>query len=268
MRLIERRRAVKRARTKAEAIVSKAVASAFGERFKTLKRDLRRSNLRKRLKKHLSKQDTFGPGEAGWDEWGEYFVDLLTEALMEGAGLVGSIENQVWTSRGFAQFIIDREKIVTEYQNRTGKQIKNIADDTRDAVLEDIHEWYNTDAGLPDLIASLEQYFSHTRAELIATTEMGYVASEVALEQMQEYGISRWIWDAFDDFLTCEFCASMHGQVFAVGEEMPPDASHPRCRCGVLFADENGMELMVKGVEDIDKLAKWAEDTVRDEKGH
>jgi len=232
MRLVERRRLIKKTRIAAEKKITQLVVDQLQSRFRSLKRELRKGNFRKRMRKFTKADPLPGaiqPGNTGWNDWIDVFTEELILALMDGADKVGSIENVIWMSRGYPQFIVDLQMVIDRYQARTGRQIKNIAEATRDNTLQAISDWFNTDAGLPTLIENLEEYFDEPRATLIATTEMGYVASEVADEQMGEYGITKFIWDSFDDWLTCEQCSELDGQVFDRGEPMPPEASHPNC---------------------------------------
>jgi len=46
-------------------------------------------------------------------------------------------------------------------------------------------------------------------------------------------------WDAIQDDRTCEFCMNMHGQKLLISEGMPPDASHPGCRCEAIPIEES-----------------------------
>ena len=261
MRLVQRRRLIKKTRAAAEAKVAKVVYDQLQSRFRSLKRELRKGNLRKRLKKFYKSQALAKAGQdqppadplqnpgmdpQAWQDWMDSFVDTLVEALEDGADEVGTVESEIWTERGYPKYTVTPQMVIDNYMARYGRQITDISDDTRDAVINTVEEWYNTNEGLPSLISSLTQHFDMTRAELIAATEMGYVSSEISYEMMIDFGINKWIWDAFDDWITCPLCESLNGQVFNVEDKMPPDASHPRCRCGVLFADDDGIELMVR----------------------
>jgi len=251
MRLVERRRLIKKARAAAEEKSAAAVLSQLQSRYRSLKRELRKGNLHKRMAKFEKAKalppgpeaQAIQPGADGWQEWIDAFTTALTEALMEGADKIGSIEGAVWESRGMPRFVFDPAKVVAAYQSRTGKQIKKIGEDTRDHVLQDVTDWYNTDAGLPSLLEDLGEYFGEARAALIAATETAYITSELADEQMGQYGINKWIWSSFNDWIRCPKCEDLDGQVFNRGDPMPPDASHPGCRCDVIFADDSGEEM-------------------------
>ena len=234
MRLVERRRLIKKTRAAVEAKVTQVVLTQLQSRYRSLKRELRKGNLRKRLRKFEKavipanpSPPPVQPGADGWQDWIDAFSAALTDALMEGADQIGSIENEIWASRGMPQYIVDPAKVVEAYQARTGRQITNIGQDTQDAVLQAISDWKNTDAGLPTLLEDLGQYFDESRAATIAATETAYATSEVALDQMQQYGINRFQWDGFDDWLQCLDCADLNGQIFDVGDDMPP--LHPNC---------------------------------------
>lgn len=240
MKHVQRRRLLDKARRKGEAHIVDVIAPMLDRRFKWLKRDLRRQNLRKRLAKNngaLVKAD-----DEDWDSWGDAFSEALQSALVDSVVFVEGVESDYFSSIGYDVVGLDPRQVVEAYQERVGLQITHISDDTLAAVQEQITAWFQTDAALPELISSLEALFSPYRAELIATTEMGFIASQVALEQMKNLGIEGWWWDAIMDGATCDICSGLmieqnSGKPFEIGDAMPPDASHPHCRCGVLYAE-------------------------------
>ncbi len=235
---VYRRRQINTARTQGEQRIERAVLPVLQARYRALSRELRRGNLRKRLLKNggqLLKQ-----GEADtWDKWEVFFTEILTNTLTDSAGYVWDAEQRYFISNGLQPYRIDYKDVITRYQMRMPRNISNIAEHTERDVNKAIADWFNTDRGLPDLIRDLEQYFSPSRAELIATTEMAYVSSTIADMMMAEYHIQEWQWDAFQDGVTCELCFSLMEQSklhpFRRGDPMPPDPSHPRCRCGVYY---------------------------------
>jgi len=235
-----RRLKVNIAERKGEQAMIKKITPALTSRFKSLSRELRRSNLRKRLAKNdglLYKANE----TSGWDDWNLIFVNNLYDSLDDGLGYIWDAEQRYWISHDYPVFPYKSAEVLAQYQStdRDATRIKNIPVDTEKQVNEIIAEWYKTDQGLPELIGILERLFGAARAELIATTEMAYVASFVARNQMKEYGITHWIWDAFKDGVTCDICldlmARSRSTPFTLDDPMPPDPSHPRCRCGVYY---------------------------------
>ncbi len=243
MRQSQRRRLLLQARDAGQERVSDVAYKLLSSQYKVLERELRRANLRKRLKKTdgLYKQNDAGK----WQWFIDQFNKEVSEALAKEAANLMNIEDEFFAPSGADPKAWNYEQIVEDYQSRIGRKIKRIGEDTLSDVQEAIANWYKTDKSLPQLIQDLEQYFSHYRAKMIAATEMNYLASEVSYQQMQYMGIERWLWDAFAD--ACDICLDLqqqsNAQPFTLNDPMPPDASHPNCRCGVLYANENGQPL-------------------------
>jgi uncharacterized CHY-type Zn-finger protein len=191
------------------------------------------------LKKHGVELFKTDPYPDTWKGWNKYFRETLQNSVEDGAGYLWTAEQKYWNSYGYDPFRIPIGEVITDYMARGDTRITNIGIDTEIKVNQIISDWFNTDAGLPDLIAQLSQYFSPERAALIATTEMAYVASAVSYNQMKQYGIERWQWDAFNDAVVCDLCLDLMAQSkqkpFTLDDPMPPDPSHPRCRCGVYY---------------------------------
>lgn len=250
MRETQRRRLLYQAQQNVTAKIKSRVALLLAQRFKALKRELRRANLRKRLKKFdgiLQKDD------GGWVDWTDEFSSELNDLLMEAVDEFGGVESDYFTSHGEMPLNLDPQKVVLDYHDRVGRLITDIATRTLKDTQDAVTAWYNSPEGLPALIDDLAPMFGDDRAELIARTESGFVRSQVALEAMQTYGIDEWIWDSAMEARTCEFCRSMHGTVHSLDDEMPPDASHPDCLCGIVYA-RNGEELIYSS--DAEKMAK------------
>ncbi len=241
---VYRRRQIDNAKLKGERIVQKEILPVLQSRYKSLSRELRQSNLRKKLKKDGA---YFEKAQPTWQSWANLFEKTLVNSLSDGAGFVWDAETRYFTSMNYPTFPFHSGEVLAQYQARVGTQITNIAANTEVYVNQAITDWYKTDAGLPELIGMLETFFSSTRAELIAATEMAYVASEVAYGMMDNYNIELWTWDAFQDAVTCDICFDLMEQSkanpFTRNDPMPPDPSHPKCRCGVYFL---GVDVNVK----------------------
>jgi hypothetical protein len=105
---------------------------------------------------------------------------------------------------------------------------------------------------------------------MIAATEMNNVASEVALDLMDQMGLTSWVWDSFEDWAVCDECDANHGQTFMRDDDMPP--AHPNCRCTVSLEEawqDKQAEEQVAGVEEpVDKLLKgYNPEEIRDDHG-
>ncbi len=235
---VYRRRQINSARRKGEQDIERVILPVLQARYRALSRELRQGNLRKRLTKNGGQLIKQGKADT-WDTWEVYFTETLTNTLTGSMGYVWDAEQRYFISHGLQPYRIDPQDVLAHYQMRTPRNISNTAEHTERDVNLTIANWFNTDRGLPDLIRDMEQYFSPSRASLIATTEMAYVSSTIADMMMGEYHIQEWQWDAFQDGVTCELCFSLMAQSkqtpFRRGDPMPPDPSHPRCRCGVYF---------------------------------
>jgi len=238
---VYRRNRLNGARHRGENLIAQTIQPVLSARYKTISRDLRRANLRKRLAKSDGLYKLEDSDVDTWNSWGSLFSENLKNSISEAGDHVLDVETQFFSSRGYQDLWYDPADIFRSYlaNARTGKRIADISLGTQIKVNKAIADWFNTDAGLPELIKSLEKYFSPARAELIAITEMAYVASDTALQMMKNYAIQEWQWDAFNDGVTCDICLGLMEQSkikpFSMSDPMPPHASHPRCRCGVFF---------------------------------
>ena len=236
---VYRRQQINSARRQGEQAIERAILPAFQARYKIFSRELRRGNLRKRLSKTDGQLFKVEEDAETWDRWEIYFTEVLKNSIIGSTPWVWNAEQSFFRSNGYEPFRIDPQDVLAQYQMRMRRNLGDIAANTKRDVERAVVTWYNSPRGLPDLIRDLEQYFSPSRASLIGTTEMAYVSSTVADLMMGQYGIQLWQWDAFQDGVTCPLCFSLMEQSrqtpFRRGDPMPPDPSHPRCRCGVYF---------------------------------
>jgi len=247
MRATQRRKLLLSVRDRTEPVAAAAIYNILQRRYAWLKRDLRRANLRKRIAKahdfaldtELFKENT----DASWDSWINSFgVDLqsiFTPVVTE----LYDTESKFWLTRNKRPAPVDPASLFEAYQLRTGRKITSIGRDTETDVLSAIHDWYNTDASLPELIDQLSPQFGMSRAESIARTESTYITSQVSLNIMHQFGVQYWNWDLADEDgdWPCSICVALaQGNPYKVGDPMPPDNSHVRCRCGTVPATEDG----------------------------
>ena len=169
--------------------------------------------------------------DTSWDAWKAALIIALLAALGDSADDIGGVESSVWESRGYGPLQFNPDQVVQDYQDRIGRNISNIPDDTLAGVQAAIAAWYTSDAPFSDLVDELGKWFDEARAGLIARTEVGNLTSQITLEAMKFFGFKDWIWDAILDDRTCDFCTEQHGQTFHAGDPMPPEAAHISCRC-------------------------------------
>lgn len=239
---VYRRQQLAIARRKGEGIVEQAILPVLQARYRSLGRELRRSNLRKRLKKVEGDFAELSKAEIPDDKrkWQKLFREILRKSILESGSLSWEVEQKYFASHGFSPLRILPADALQAYLTRADEtRISDIAEETETRVNRVVADWYNTEETLPQLIDRLGQFFDDNRARLIATTETAYIASRAALNMMSEYDIQRWTWDALQDAHTCDLCMSLmvqsQAKPFQRGDPMPPDISHPACRCGVYF---------------------------------
>jgi len=237
LRMTQRRTMVDKSRRAGEGRITRTLSPLFARRFAALKRELRRANLRKRLTKA---DGLYKDNGADWAAWAQDFEDALSRAMMSVIDGLYKTENDFWQSRGKPPKTWDSRETLERYQTRIGRRIKDIADDTLKSVQDDIAKWYDSEDPLPDLIETLSQYFSTARAEAIAATEATGLASQVAYDMMNYFGIKKWRWDAILDWAVCAECAGVNGQTFDTEDNDAYPPLHVSCRCGIFFLEEEG----------------------------
>ena len=228
MRLTQRRKLVRKAADKGIDILKERVQGALSKWWRSLYKKLQ--TIKKADDANVNNDD------AWWQQQMDDFANELTDAMVEAATLVGKAEVDFWKTRGH-EVGFDYMDIVKAYQNRIGRKITRIGEDTRADTAAKITEWYSTDAGLPDLVDQLKAEFGERRAELIAQTEMTGLTSQFTFELMGQLDQTDWTWEDVEDNFVCPLCSDLHGTRFTKDDPMPPDASHPGCRCAAAIAD-------------------------------
>lgn len=210
------------ARKQVEQVLYDGVQRAFYKGWLHLVPHIRRLKKDAALYKQSSEEQM-------WAEWEQAFNAALDEAFLAAIGVLGEADREWYASAGL-QVDYDPRAILEQHQ--VGRNIRRIGSDTRSAVDAKIRGWYATDLGMDALINDLSREFGENRARLIAITETTAISSTVTRELMRAGGLSRWTWETLRDELVCvAICAPNHGQVFTFNDPMPPDASHPGCRC-------------------------------------
>lgn len=167
-----------------------------------------------------------------WGAWADEFDQEVNRAMLEGAELILDVETGWWRGRGYEDVVFDPQEVIDANSKRVGRKITGVVDTTRDWVSGAIRQWYDTDDDMDMLVTQLQAYFSPWRARLIGITETTSLASTVSHEVMGRVGSDRWVWDSRDDWLVCTLCSQLHGMTFNIDDAMPPEGSHPGCRCG------------------------------------
>lgn len=265
MRETQRRKLIRKAQGRGEREAATNIHQLLDQRYKVLKRELRRANLRKRLKKTVTpnfgnidelinrtieKQmqqidDALFKADGGWLGWIESFANGIKNALSNIVSGVFGVEEEYWLNRGEHLDPVDPLDVIDAYEARTGRQIRNIGEDTKNNVLREIADWYNTTESLPELIARLGQYFSESRAEMIARTESAFISSQVSLNAMQQFGIDQWNFDLAPDEgpYPCPQCIDYAARnPHGISDQFPP--LHPNDRCGIVYVLEEDSAVM------------------------
>lgn len=233
----QRRRALIRALRAGEAQAQTKVAALLNQRYNHLKREIRKGNLRKKLYK--AQRDGKPDGTAvDWTAWVTLFTIGIKTALTPIIENCYEVEKQYWLSRGKTIQPLNVDAVIKAYEARVGRQFSEIGEHTHSDVLHDIIIWHATQETLPDLIDSMKQYFSDSRADNIARTDGVGLSSQVGVDTMRHLGITGFNWDLAPEMngYPCQACidkASMNPH--PIGADMPP--LHNYCRCGYSYVD-------------------------------
>src|SRR5258707_9514822 len=222
IRLTQRRNMLNATRERAQAGVVRTILPIMRRQYKHVTNNLRRGgNLRKTMGKIavpesfrimmaqdvsfykaavIMKVDPFPPfqpppamppqRDESWDSFKAALVASLLLSLGDGAEEIGSVENDVYTSRGYSPLQFDPDLSVQAYQDRIGRKIVNIPEDTMAGVQGAVATWYQNDEPFQGLMDDLGQWFDEGRAELIARQEVGNLMSQITMDAMGFYGFS------------------------------------------------------------------------------
>jgi hypothetical protein len=244
------------AREKETERTKQKILPVMQAQYKRVKRMLGSSNipLRKRIGKvkiddptALRKVQAFLKQEqpkSDRDQWEDYkkeFLAALILALLSSVDEMGTIENEIMTSRGFNPLTYESQQVVDDYQMRIGRNLGGIIDTVGISLERIITEWYGGEEGFPVLMNRIEKLFNDARAEGVADTEVGNVLSQIIFQTMLSHGLKDWYWDALgenpchNDITIAgkvwQGCFHLHGHIFHLGDPEPPDAAHPHCKC-------------------------------------
>ena len=176
-------------------------------------------------------------------------IAQLTIGATKASAALAAGENEWFKSNGFdaAQFTpIEDDELMRAYQAAFAHigGFKGIADSATEPIQQIIRDYYaDPNLAMPDLVNSLQTYFSPYKAQQVAATEVTRMSSCNAQILASRVGAQRWEWDSANDAIVCSACADLDGQKFDFDgdEEPPPDGSHVGCRCRqtVLVVDDD-----------------------------
>jgi len=236
-RLSTRQRRLMAARAQIEADLAVAVYQEMVVLWRSLYPSLRRLAEQRpdmTLGKRRLRKATFA-GAGLWEQFQQRLEQRLTAAIDNGTASLNDIHNawhQYHNDGMYSEVVIEPGELVTTHRAEIGARIKNIADQTRRSVGRAVAEWYNQPGEtLDDLVTTLQANFGESRAAGIASTETTWLNSAVVRTRMEKLGIDRWVWSTRRDEIVCRSCRERNGRVYHRDDPMPPEASHPRCRC-------------------------------------
>lgn len=250
-RLADRSRRLARARLEIEAKIAAAAQAEFDWLWLHLLPALRALEANKpktARKRKLRKQFEFIGGKDLWDQFTGRMESRLRETYTNAADMLGRIESAHWARLGRELNLVPVE-IVALYEQQLGRRedrkIKNIPEQKRIEIGQITSDWYNTPGEtLEDLTQRIREHvLSETRAQLIGITETTWLNSSVTDYTMEQLDIDDWWWQTRRDEIVCTRdligpdgetwagCRALHGQRFKRGQAMPPNGSHPGCRC-------------------------------------
>lgn len=114
--------------------------------------------------------------------------------------------------------------------------VRDINDTTRDVLRDKVSGYFEQEGTtIGDLRDALSVWFSDTRAEMIAVTEVTRAAWEgekLSVAEAKRIGLEmRGIWRTNKDELVCDICSELDGKPDTEWGEYDGPPAHPRCRC-------------------------------------
>jgi hypothetical protein len=155
---------------------------------------------------------------------------------------LSDIENDVFASYEFPRVPLDVQKLLADYQARTGHPLSEISDNALEHIQAEINAWNGTGQPVDELLDRIDVWLNAQKADAIGDVEVGNVLSQITLGLMTRHNIAQWIWRHNGKDVPCstpitiagntyDGCLELDGKRFPLGAEMPPDASHPFCHC-------------------------------------
>lgn len=243
MRLTHRTRCLNRCRRQIEADLQSAIAAEFRWLWRQLYPKLRALRLKREgkiSKRQLQKQIDLS---SLWPAFEQRLIEAVGTVVEAASATLANTENEFWQRRG-RDLDIRPDDIARRYETNLATEVKEISDTTRRDIAADVVEWYNTPGQtLQSLTSRVKQKVGPSRATTIAMTETTRLNSAATNETMARLGVGEWWWQTMRDEIVCRKplvgpdgltyngCRGLHGQRFSINQPMPPDSSHPNCRC-------------------------------------
>lgn len=121
--------------------------------------------------------------------------------------------------------------IYNDLLNLSGERIKNINGTTLDMVRRELADGFDRTDGWRGIMEKLRPIIQNdTRSEAIAISELSWAYNREGERVYKNAGFNGLEWDASLDIKTCDYCRSMHGEVFPI-DNHPDNPGHTRCRC-------------------------------------
>lgn len=212
-----------------------------------------------------------------WDFFVSRMRSSLMRAWVKGAIKLATLQRNHFTS--FKPVEFDPEEFAKFIEPELGERIVGVTKTIKRQVGAKVVGWYNSPGTtMQSLVDQLKPTFGEKRARLIAQTEVTRLNSEVKRLTADQIGATEWWWSTRRDNLVCvkplkgpdgkvyKGCRELHGKTFDIGYLMPPDGSHPGCRCDpVLVPPRRTATAQTRPV--IEGLLKFDENQPRDEEG-
>lgn len=129
------------------------------------------------------------------------------------------------------QIRIDSPDIYDDLFNLAGTRISNIKETTLKLIRKELAEDFDNGLGWKECMRRLEPIIKdNARAESIAVSELSWAYNRCGERMYRNAGFDGLEWNASRDLKTCDYCRSMHGQVFPANNH-PDNPDHPHCRC-------------------------------------
>ena len=194
----------------------------------------------------LAKQYTISQGL--WDLFRQHLHDRLLTELMAGTITLDALHAQHLERLLGDPAHIDTGELARAMESELATRITRTTAALQRKVANRIVGWYNSPGStVKDLLKELSPEFDVVRASLIGQTEVTRLNSKVQDAMAAKLGIGEWWWDTRNDQDVCvrrmrgpdgayyKGCHELHGKRFPIGTPMPPDASHPGCRCSPIL---------------------------------
>lgn len=177
-----------------------------------------------------------------WDFFVQRMRRAVTKAIVKGAIKLATLQRNHFLS--FKPVEFDPEEFAKFVEPEIGERIVGVSNTIKRQVGAKVVGWYNSPGTtMQSLVDQLKPTFGEKRARLIAQTEVTRLNSEVKYLTAEQIGATEWWWSTRRDNLVCvkplrgpdgkvyKGCRELHGKTFDIGLLMPPDGSHPGCRC-------------------------------------